>query len=615
MKILKTIAFLCCGTAAFAQNSPLDKLLTARFTNERVENIVEQIGQKADIRFSYSPNVFDGNRRVSIQATAKPVRQVLDELFKQTVVYKERRGYIILLKAPDAPAKPKDLIINGYVFDRETGKRLAQVSIFERQTLASAVSNEAGYYRLKLPIALSNPRLEVRKVEYWGETIILNGRNSLDIGMRQLGTDKKLQTIDNQNINTNIPRPDSSKVRVDIPVFVASTDSLLSPKKPTLNERWQNVEKTFVDGFASAKQAINVSNVQDTLYRPIQVSLMPFLGTNHILSGNVINSLSINLIAGYSRGVYGLEVGNFLNLVRQDVRGAQFSGFANMVGRHVSGVQAAGFLNATRYDVSGVQAAGFVNVAGRDFRGLQVSGFANLTGRHFKSGLQIASFINIALGQSSGMQLSGFANVAGHKLRGAQIASVFNYAKTHQRGLQLALFNYADSLAGGLPIGLVSFVRKNGYRRLEISTDELNYANLTFKTGVARFYNIFTAGFNFNANHKPLVSFGYGIGKAWRLGKGWMVNLDGTGHAIIPNSSWLLTEQTPQLYRLSASVEKKLGRHVALAAGPSVNWLISSTDLFNTDMSKIYEINAVRTSQNGRFVRNWLGFQAALRFL
>ena len=46
----------------------------------------------------------------------------------------------------------------------------------------------------------------------------------------------------------------------------------------------------------------NVENIRDTLYREIQISLLPFVGTNGAMSGNVINDFSINMFGGYSLG-------------------------------------------------------------------------------------------------------------------------------------------------------------------------------------------------------------------------------------------------------------------------------------------------------------------------
>ena len=180
-------------------------------------------------------NDFDLNRGISVNAAGKAVRQVLDEVFKGGASYKERRGHIILQKAVETPAeKPQDIIINGYVFDRATGERIAQVSIFERRTLASAVTNQAGYYRLRIPAALVNPRLEVRKERYFGSSIAVTDR-SLDISLVQMPLDAQLQAVSSSLKTTPSSAIDTLKVRVPIverPVLIASNDKILVSAKP-----------------------------------------------------------------------------------------------------------------------------------------------------------------------------------------------------------------------------------------------------------------------------------------------------------------------------------------------------------------------------------------------
>lgn len=629
--VIFLLAFGFNSSLSFAQKaSILDRTITVRVTNERLEEVLRLIGERGNFSFSYNPNEFDLNRRVTLNANNKAVRQVLDEVFKGSAAYKERRGHIILQKIAEAPVeKPQDIIINGYVFDRATGERIAQASIFEKRTLASAVTNQSGYYRLKIPAALTNPRLEVRKERYFGSSIAVTER-SLDIGLVQMPLDEKLQVSAPQLKSISRPATDTLKVRVPVvqPILVASNDTSLATTKPK-RINLENVEKTFVDAFASAKQAVHIQNVRDTLYRPFQVSLLPFIGTNHVMSGNVINSMSFNIIAGYSLGVNALEVGGFANLVRWNVHGAQFAGFANLVGRNVYGLQASGFVNAVLKNVEGMQLAGFANATGGNNSGVQVAGFANLTGRNFYNGFQTAGFAsvtlgkmygwqmsgfgNVTLGDMRGWQISGFGNVALKKLRGVQISPFINYATVHEKGLQLGVFNYADSSAA-LPIGIFSFVRRNGYRRLEISTDELNYANVTFKSGVRRLYNIVTIGGNFGIADKPLYTFGYGLGTAIKLGRGWMTNLDLTANKIMEATN-RFDSSNGNFYRASLGLEKRIARRLALFGAASLTAMTAQPGYLKIDKSTLYQPFANTTLNNGLDLTNWVGFQAGIRIL
>ena len=97
------------------------------------------------------------------------------------------------------------------------------------------------------------------------------------------------------------------------------------------------------------------------------------------------------------------------------------------------------------------------------------------------------------MGNATGWQFSGFTNITVGRVDGWQLSGFLNYADEVVRGHQIALINIAQN-SRATPFGLLSYVHQNGYRRLELSTDEVNTTNLTFRTGVQRFYNIFTAG-------------------------------------------------------------------------------------------------------------------------
>ncbi len=596
MKKKYTILLLCFAILSFsfeviAQKTILDQPLTIKIENEKLEDALKMIAAKAGFSFSYNPAQFDLDRTINLNAQNKSLRQILDDIFRGTASYKEKQGYVILQKIE----QNKTVIVNGYIYDQLTGEKITQASIFERHTLISAISNSYGYYRIKLPVAMASARLEIRKEQYTNKSIAINDRTTIDILLNPVEIQRPVyQPISLVAPNSQLDTGTQS-VKASIPekleITTIQTDTVrrTQPKPQTTNWR------SFVDVLTSAQQQIVIGNIKDTLYRPFQISFLPFIGTNHRLSGNVINNVSINIIGGYALGVNGLEIGNVFNLIRRDVSGLQMAGVVNLVGRDVSGLQMAGTVNVVGQNVSGLQMAGTVNVVGRDVSGLQMAGVVNVAGHDLKRGLQMAGTTNIVLNTLSGTQISG----------------LFNYATIHKRGLQLGFINYADS-SGGTPIGFMSYVRKNGYRRLEFSTDELNYFNVSIKTGVRRFYNIFTFGYSFLEADKPYLSVGYGLGTAFELGKNWAINIDAIANKPIINYQYPFDDFT-QHYRISLAVEKKLTKRVALFAGTSANWLISKTDLINTERSSISALFPTRVVEDGAVLSGWWGFQAGVR--
>lgn len=649
-----SFCLICLGLfhSASAQSTPpLERVVSVDFANERLDNALKIIGTKGQFSFAYNAAIINPNSTLNLRAT-NSVRALLNQIFRGTMTYKSRGNHIILQKAEAPEVAPKSFYLDGYITDRQTGEKVSQVSIYEKTTLASTVSNPYGYYRIKLSGDISSVRLEVRRKYYFSETVSINARQThkLDIGLTPLPSQQALQpltarlSIDTTRPTVIIPQPVAVAVPVDsTPISQPATTAatLWDRSKSVLSE----TRDDFADWFKTAQQAIHDANLAgDTIYRDIQFSMFPFVGTNHTLSGRVINQYSFNLIAGYSLGVRSVEVGGVLNIVQGDVSGVQVSGFSNIIGENVNGVQAAGFLNGVRRNVLGVQvagfgntvlgeargiqaagfynltlgkmpesiqAAGFANAVLDEMSGFQAAGFANLATRSMK-GFQLAGYGNVTAGNMSGFQLSGFANITGGELRGWQLSGFVNYAEKVVRGHQLALINLAGS-SETTPYGLFSYVQTNGYRRLELSADEVMTTNLTFKTGVRRFYNIFTGGTNYGQPGKPLWNLGYGFGTAFDLKRGWMLNADLTGN-VLSDEDRYYWDAWNTLIRLNMGIEKKLSPRFALAVGPSVNFFLS--DYYRTKPVTRFDVPLF--SHPGGLVdvfsTGWLGVQVGIRF-
>jgi hypothetical protein len=567
----------------------LEKRISIRVTNLPVDDVLKKIENLGNFSFSYSPDAVDVKRSISLQANNQSIREILNEIFRGSVSYKERRKYIILQNSPPEKENsvPENFNLNGYIIDEKTGEKLANASIYESATLVSTISNQFGYYKIRLPTSKTSLRLEVRKEAYIARSIPVSNRKDtyFQIGMNP-DTIKPITSI-----SPKLPqRSDSLHQLVTIPQYkYTPADSLLIEETRISDaRRYENIRKAYLslqsemqNAFASARQAINIKNISDTLYRPLQASILPFLGTNRHLSGNVVNDISLNFFAGYSLGVRSFELGAFLNVVRGNVTGFQLAGVSNVVGNDVTGFQYANMLNLTLGNVTGFQGSQLLNYTGQNFRGFQ---------------------------------LAGVGNVIVGSLNGYQLSAVYNYAHTVETGHQIGLVNYAN-YSETVPFGIFSYVRKNGYRRYEFGSNEFDYFSFSFKTGVSRFYNIFSLGFNGLSNNKSLGTLGYGFGTALKLGQSWMMNADLTANAVVMKDQ-NIDEIPAGLFRFSTSIEKKFGQRFAIFAGPSINMLAGNyTGLINTKKNDFIkpiwlgEKPGIHSKNYG-----WIGFQAGIRF-
>lgn len=582
------------------QNPILERSASIRASNEKTPSVLNRIGQAAGFSFSYNSAIIDSNQEISIDATNQTVRSILNEIFNGSMNYKEKGNYLILTRSAPAPVKNNIVvvIINGYVQDESTGDKISNASVYDKLTLTSAVTDDFGYFKLKIEKKTDSISLSVSKKNY-RDTLV------------------SITAPSNQYLTISI-NP-IKKDTFEIAAQTKSVDTVSIIKKEILSFPYESEP--------------NVQNISDTLHELVQVSFLPFLGTNGRLSGNIVNDYSINIFGGYSLGTREIELGFFFNLDRGDVSWLQLAGFANAVGGKVYGIQGAGFANVNGDETEAVQLAGFANTNLGNTRGVQVAGFANtnlgkMNGvqvagfsnvnatRLPSQGVQVAGFGNVQIGDYVGSQFAGAANIATEKITGSQISVLFNHGK-EVRGTQIGLINYADTL-GGVPIGLISIVKK-GYHKIELSADEVFYTNLAFRTGVKKFYSQLMAGLKPTQSIEPtdtsVWTFGYGLGTSPRINRWLSIDIDLLSQHVNKGS---FTDELSSLNKLYVGLDFQLAKKFSIATGITLNGYLtrpSYTDypqLFTDFKPNIFYDENVGTDIN---LKMWLGAKIALRFL
>jgi hypothetical protein len=393
---LSALAYSFYSIGQQKQNPILERSASIRASNEKIPSVLNRIGQAAGFSFSYNSAIIDSNQEISIDATNQTVRSILNEIFNGSMNYKEKGNYLILTRAAPAPVKNNIVvvIINGYVQDESTGDKISNASVYDKLTLTSAVTDDFGYFKLKIEKKTDSISLSVSKKNY-RDTLV------------------SITAPSNQYLTISI-NP-IKKDTFEIAAQTKSVDTVSIVKKEMLSFPYESEP--------------NVQNISDTLHELVQVSFLPFLGTNGRLSGNIVNDYSINIFGGYSLGTREIELGFFFNLDRGDVSWLQLAGFANAVGGKVYGIQGAGFANVNGDETEAVQLAGFANTNLGNTRGVQVAGFAN-TNLGKMNGVQVAGFSNVNATRlpSQGVQVAGFGNVQIGDYVGSQFAGATNIA-------------------------------------------------------------------------------------------------------------------------------------------------------------------------------------------
>ncbi len=397
-----------------------------------------------------------------------------------------------------------------------------------------------------------------------------------------------------------------------------------------------------------------------------QFSFLTPIGTNGKESHLYTNTVSFNLLGGYSYANKAFELGSLYNINTGYTQGVQFAGLFNYSGEAKNAFQFAGLSNLSFEGTSHAQLAGFANITDTT-NGVQLAGFGNisveLTGLQVASllnitqsftGAQLSSLANMSAGKSKGIQFSTslnfadelegaqffavenfagsfiggqfalFSNTAGvgkgvqvatvtnqaTDITGMQLATILNLAKK-VKGTQIGFINYAEEIEG-VPIGLISIVKKGGKKEIEISASETLNTIVNFKLGVDSFYTIFSIGANFLGDTIEFAP-GLGFGSQLNWNHGWANQIEAVAYQFTENSKF--TNSLHMLTQVKLLTSKTLIGGLNIFVGPTLNISISqakdSKGNFYPSLSPwiMWENDSTATS-----LRMWVGIMAGLSY-
>lgn len=535
------IIFLLSITTGFSQNI-LNKKISIDIRQQRLDDALSIISNRADFSFSYNSNILKRDSLVTLAAGEYTVRQALKQLLGTGYEYKESGNYIILRRTALrvtsivqlTPAAENTLTITGYVINGETGEKISNASIYEPLHLSSTLTDANGKFSIKLKSKHKTASLAISKDSFEDTTVTIKPAYNMQLEIALVPV-----------VNIVIPSTTAVYQVADSMDYISLVDTTKAP----VVEKQKEVEQTRLAKFLlSAKQKTQSLNIQKFFTgKAMQVSLVPGLSTHSPLSSQVINKFSLNILGGYTGGVDLLEIGGLFNINRKNTQYVQVAGLFNVTGGNAAGVQVAGIHNTVLKEMKGVQVSGISNHVQHNVTGVQVAGISNLTN-----------------GNLSGLQLAGIVNYNKGLLKGTQVSGIINYTKK-LKGVQIGLINIADS-SDGYSIGLINIILK-GYHTISIFSNEVTNLNLAFKTGSRRMYSILQTGMDVDAKNEKIYSFGYGLGTEINIRK-WLSLNPELSSSYVYLGDW---DYTNFLNRFNLQFNVKLNKKIALFAGPSFN--------------------------------------------
>ncbi len=496
----------------------LQKPVSVQMRRQPLGAVLKELERRSGAQFSYNSDAVPTDSMVSVAVAGVPLRTALQTILGSGYEFKERGGHVVIR----VTAEGGSCSVSGYLYDRETGEPVLYASVYEPKQLVSAITDDRGYFRLKLKTA-APADLTFRHMGYGDTAVRLRpGRDA--------------------------------EIAVSVAPRATPLDSIVVVPRSAL-------QRTFFGRvFTSSRQRLHDLNLGSFVAdAPFQLSLVPGLGTHGRMSSNVVDKLSINVLGGYSAGVRGVQVGSLFNLVRGDVRGVQTAGLFSLVGGSTGGAQAAGLYNGVFGNMRGAQASGIASHVAGAVDGVQASGVSSVAGDTLR-GVQASGVASYAGRGVRGLQVSGVANVSGGTVRGAQVAGVVNVARRVD-GLQVGLINVADT-ADGYTLGLLNIVR-SGVHELEVSGNEVTPLNLSLKTGTPKLYSILTVGAA--PERDGLWTFGAGLGRSITLGKAFGLRPELTARHL-QFDGW---KGANILSRADLIVQWRVAKGVRIGAGPA----------------------------------------------
>lgn len=542
MRFLILTFLFCVSIESWAQTN----LISLELDSVSAEEAITQVKNQASIQFAYNPDVLT-QETISGAFKDVPLDKAVNQLFGDHYDVKLRGSYVVLLpkkKQMQPSRKSTKIQITGEIVEASTSKQLEGVTIYEVSSLKPVLTNAAGEYAMDLDLPDEVAFIAISKENYEDTVIQVRKNEFWKISLRR---------------KTKVTKTKTDKIQ----------------RK-----------------FLSDKISMHAKNVNLTERRPIQLALTPGLSTNGFLGGQFTNKVSINVLAGYSHAVEGVEIGGALNMSKSYVQGVQLAGAVNINGELTNGVQFAGMSNVTLSDLKGWQAGGFSN--------------------HVKqaSGVQTAGGFNFSQNMK-GVQIAGISNWNQFEYHGVQISGGWNYTK-RLKGIQIGVVNVADSVVSGVMIGVVNWA-KNGFHVVEFSSNDISPYNLAFKSGVEAFYTILRAGINPHVN--KLWDYGMGIGSLARLKQKAYFDLEATYHVIQPLDQKYIDGVNAET-RLALRFGYQFPGNIELIGGPVLHFFFFRPEnaenlVFADRFGKSTLVNV----QTDSFTRKWwLGYEVALRF-
>ncbi len=290
----------------------LEKKISLSAQNQAIRKVLTEIEKKARIRFTYSSQLIDIGKIISIDVAETKVSDIIDQIFDADIVY-EVNGKQIILKSQrerqsvgnqSLPDTPDVYEIRGRIVDNE-GQALPGVNVVEKGTTNGTSTDANGNFVIVL--ADANATIIISFIGYMTQEINVQNETTLNITLQP----------DIQTLSEVVVVGYGTSRKIDLTGAVASVkgeDVAMQPNVNLVQALRGSIAGVLVtdNGRAGADGTINIrgySSINGSNAPLIVLDGIPYSGGLSDINTNDIESMDI-LKDGSSAAIYGSRASN-----------------------------------------------------------------------------------------------------------------------------------------------------------------------------------------------------------------------------------------------------------------------------------------------------------------
>ena len=131
-----------------AQTNRVDetRMVTLNMQKASVREILDEIQKQTGVTFSYESSLLSGLQKTTFRADDEALTDCLTRLFANLPVVYKMTGNVVVLKR-----RPKQVTVSGFVRDKRSAESLIGASVYEAHSRVGTASNNFGFFSLTLP--------------------------------------------------------------------------------------------------------------------------------------------------------------------------------------------------------------------------------------------------------------------------------------------------------------------------------------------------------------------------------------------------------------------------------------------------------------------------------